>query len=315
MDHLPSGHPDCERALGHPVEVVLPPAPGGSAVVAVSRTGAPPQVRAAWVAPERQVVARIACPPGVPSAVRPITATLCTVSADGVSDQILLGRVAPGVVEVRAVVAAPDAVPIAVHGNGLLAGRLPRGTVLVALDALVPGGESVGRLIRPGVNDISLVAGRREGRMGASHGMAAGFGAGDTVAGIGLAELEAGYPARLPSWLPDGLALTTVRVEPDVAYPFAPPSIAVDWTRAGSRSRVLLRQCPGPLAVPELPDARGTEVDIAGVRGVLRARGIAFLVWERADRAFGVQVSGTADPAADAVRIAASIAAPPAGMP
>jgi hypothetical protein len=34
---------------------------------------------------------------------------------------------------------------------------------------------------------------------------------------------------------------------------------------------------------------------------------MAFLVWEHADRAFGLQVRGTADPAADALAIARSI--------
>jgi hypothetical protein len=78
---------------------------------------------------------------------------------------------------------------------------------------------------------------------------------------------------------------------------------------------VLLRQGPGPLAVPELPDARGEAVDVAGTPGVLRARGMAFLVWERGDRAFGLQVRGTPDPPTDALRIAASIPASLPGMP
>ena len=303
------------RVLGHPVEVVLPPAPGSGAWVAVSRTGDPERVRAAWVTADLAVPARLGCPPGVPSPARPITATICDVSGEGASDHLLLGRVAPGISSVRATLAGPDPVEVGVHAGGILAGRIPREPPLVALDAITPEGESVGRLLRTGLNEMALVAGRVEGRLGASHGMAAGFGAGDTVQGLDVAELEAGYTALLPTWLPDAFSMTTVRVEPEAAYPFAPPSIAIAWAPDGSDSRVLLRQGPGPLAVPELPDARGEAVDVAGAPGVLRARGMAFLVWERGDRAFGLQVRGTPDPPADALRIAASIPAALPGMP
>ena len=57
---------------------------------------------------------------------------------------------------------------------------------------------------------------------------------------------------------------------------------------------MLIRQCPGPLAVPELPDARGREVEIGAVKGVLRGRGrgMAFVVWEQGGRAFGLQARG-----------------------
>lgn len=300
-----------EQVLGHPVDAVLPPAPDGSAWVAVSVTGEPPRVRAAWVNAEGHVVARLGCPPGVPSAARPVTATLCEVAADGVSDRLVLGRVARGVTGAVATLTEPDQVPLAVVGDRVLAGRLPQGPMLVAIDAIAPDGEAIGRLMHAGVHEMALVAGRIEGRLGASHGMAAGFGAGDTVADLATAELEAGFTALLPGWLPAGFGMTTVRVEPEAAYPFAPPSIAIAWSPPESDSRVLLRQGPAPLAVPELPDARGTLVDIAGVQGVLRARGMAFLVWERGDRAFGLQVRGTPDPPADAVRVAASIAPMP----
>ena len=40
--------------------------------------------------------------------------------------------------------------------------------------------------------------------------MAAGFGAGDTVADLATAEMEAGYSARLPEWVPAGLEMATV---------------------------------------------------------------------------------------------------------
>lgn len=307
MERDPQATARLERALNHPVALALPAGDDCDAHVAVSTTGEPPRVRAAWVRPDGTVAARVGCPPGVPSAARPIVATLCDVAADGVSDHLLLGRVAPGVARVRATVAGPDAVLLPVGDSGLLAGRIPREPVLVALDAIAPDGESIGRLMRTGIHEMALVAGRVEGRMGASHGMAAGFGAGDTVGGLPDAELEAGYPALLPAWMPAGFEMTTVRVEPEAAYPFAPPSIAIAWAPAEGDARVLLRQGPGPLAVPEQADARGREVDVGGATGVLRSRGMAFLVWERGDRAFGLQVRGTADPDADAVAVARSV--------
>lgn len=308
----PADRARLEALLGHPVDVVLHGATPGDPVVAVSRTGDPVRMRAAWVAAGDAVVARLGCPPGVPSPARPITATLCDVSAEGVSDHLLLGRVAPGVAAVRAALAGHEPVLVEVHPEGILAGRVPRQPQLVALDAIAPDGESIGRLLRTGVHEMAIVAGRIEGRLGASHGMAAGFGAGDTVSGLPAAELEAGYSALLPAWLPEGFLMTTVRVEPEAAYPFAPPSIAIAWRPPAGDARVLLRQGPGPLAVPEQADARGREVAVGDATGVLRSRGMAFLVWERGDRAFGLQVRGVDDPDAVAVRVASSIPAPDA---
>lgn len=315
MADAPADREELEVLLGHPVDVVLPPTPDCAAQVAVSRTDDPVRVRAAWVSDAGEVVARLGCPPGVPSPVRPLVATVCEVSAEGVSDRLLLGRAAPGVVAVRAVTPDHPAADVPVHAAGVIAGRLPAGPVPVAVDAIAPDGESIGRLMHSGITEMALVAGRIEGRLGATHGMAAGFGAGDTVAGLDVAELEAGYAALLPEWLPDGFAVSTVRVEPEAAYPFAPPSIALAWTPGEGDARVLLRQCPGPLASPETPDGRGVAVDVGGVTGVMRARGMAFLVWERGDRAFGLQVRGTDDPEADALRIAISIPASPGAMP
>ena len=311
MEGDPQAPARLARVLGHPVQVVLPPHGECDAHVAVSTIGDPVRVRAAWVRADGTVAARMGCPPGVPSASRPIVATLCDVAAEGVSDHLLLGRVAPGVASVRATLARPDPVVLPVRDGGILAGAVPREPVLLALDAIAPDGESVGRLMRTGVHEMALVAGRIEGRLGASHGMAAGFGAGDTVSGLPEAELEAGYRALLPEWLPDGFAMATVRVEPEAAYPFAPPSIAIAWSPPDGDARVLLRQGPGPLAVPEQADGRGREVDVAGSTGVLRSRGMAFLVWERGDRAFGLQVRGTPDPPADALAVARSVAGVP----
>ena len=304
-----------EQLLGHPVDVVLPPTPDCAARVAVSRTADPVRVRAAWVSDAGEVVARLGCPPGVPSPVRPVIATVCEVSADGVTDRLLLGRATTGVASVRASMPDHESVEVPVHADGVVAGRIPPGPVPVAVDAVAPDGESIGRLMHSGITEMALVAGRIEGRLGATHGMAAGFGAGDTVEGLAVAEVEAGYQALLPAWLPEGFAMTTVRVEPEAAYPFAPPSIAIAWMQAEGDARVLLRQCPGPLASPEMPDGRGTAVDVDGVTGVMRARGMAFLVWERGDRAFGLQVRGTGDPEADALAIAASIPASADAMP
>lgn len=311
MADTPGDAAHLEEVLGHPVDAVLPPAGDGTAWVAVSVTGTPPRVRAAWVNPDGEVVARLGCPPGVPSAARPVTATVCEVSADGVSDRLVLGRVAAGVTSAIATLTEPDPIPLEVHAGRVLAGRIPQGPMLVAVDAIAADGEAIGRLMHAGVHEMALVAGRIEGRLGATHGMAAGFGAGDTVADLPTAEIEAGFTALLPGWLPPGFEMTTVRVEPEAAYPFAPPSIAIAWAPPGSDARVLLRQGPAPLATPELADARGRAVDLAGVQGVLRDRGMAFLVWERGDRAFGLQVRGTHDPSADGVRIAASIAQMP----
>ena len=315
MADAPADREALEVLLGHPVDVVLPPTPDCEAQVAVSRTESPVRVRAAWVDASGEVVARLGCPPGVPSPVRPIIATVCEVSADGVSDRLLLGRATSGVVAVRAAMPDSDGIDVPVHGEGIVAGRIPAGPVPIALDAIAPDGESIGRLMHSGITEMALVAGRIEGRLGATHGMAAGFGAGDTVESLEVAQLEAGYTALLPAHLPEGFAMTTVRVEPEAAYPFAPPSIAIAWAPDETDARVLLRQCPGPLASPETPDARGTEVDVGGVLGVMRARGMAFLVWERGDRAFGLQVRGTADPEADALAIATSIPASPDAMP
>jgi hypothetical protein len=301
-----------EEVLGHPVHVVVTPLADGGASVAVSTTGDPARVRAAWVTPSGDVVARIGCPPGVPSAVRPVVATIADIAADGVSDHMLLGRVAPGVAAVRALLPERGYVDVEVGDDGILAGRIPREHMPLALDALAPDGESIGRLTHPGITELALVAGRVEGRMGATHGMAAGFGAGDTVTSLHAAEAEAGYAAALPAWLPDGFVMATVRVEPEAAYPFAPPAIAIAWVpgEAGGDARVLLRQGPGPLAVPEQPDARGRLVDVGGAAGVVRARGMVFLVWEAWDRAFGLQVRSI-DAAEDvALAVARSIPAP-----
>jgi len=305
--------PELEAALGHSVLLVVPPDADHPATIAVSVVGEPSRVRAAWVRDTGEVLARVGCPPGVPSAVRPAIGTIVEVAENGVSDRVILGRVSKGITAARLLVADPDPISMVVAASGLLAARIPTGIAVVALEALSSEGEPIGRLDHTGFTELRLVAGRLEGRLGSGHGMAAGFGAGDTVADLATAELEAGYAACLPTWLPDGFSPATVRVEPEAAYPFAPPSIAMSWTGDGD-SRVLLRQCPGPLAVPELPDARGRAVDLGIAVGVLRGRGrgMSFVVWEAGDRAFGLQVRGVDDLDAVAVMVASSVPAAPA---
>jgi hypothetical protein len=265
-------------------------------------------VRAAWIRPDGEIAARVGCPPGIPSPVRPAVAAIVDVDADGVAERLVLGRVSPGLRAVRVLIAHPESITLEVGPENIIAARLPRDIAVVAIDPLGASGDAVGRLERTGMADLHSIAGRLEGHLGSSHGMAAGFGAGDTVADLATAEMEAGYSARLPTAVPDALTLTTVRVEPEAAYPFAPPSIAVAWS-GDDDARVLIRQCPGPLAVPELPDGRGREVDIAGVPGVLRGRGrgMAFVVWEQGGRAFGLQARGLDDIDDVALAVARSI--------
>lgn len=303
---------DLAAVLGHPVPHVLRPAAGMTARVAVSIIGDPPRVRAAWVMDDGAVVARIGCPAGVPSPVRPVIASVVQVAASGVSDHLVLGRVTPGVTAARITLTSPEAIDTRAGANGIIAARIPPDARVVAIDALDPVGESLGRLEESGISNLRTVAGRLEGRMGATHGMAAGFGAGETVRDLDSAELEAGFTALLPGWLPAGLVRDLIRVEPDPAYPFAPPSIAIAWVGSDD-ARVLIRQGPGPLAVPELPDARGRAVDICGSPGVLRGRGMVFLVWETPLWVFGLQARGLPHLMDTALAVARSIPAPSAG--
>jgi len=288
--------------------MVIPPDADHSAWVAISVVGEPPRVRAAWIRPDGGIAARVGCPPGIPSPVRPAVASIVDVDADGVAERVVLGRVTPGLRAVRVLIAQPESITLEVGPENIIAARLPRDIAVVAIDPLGPSGDAVGRLERTGMADLHSIAGRLEGHLGSSHGMAAGFGAGDTVADLATAEMEAGYSARLPTAVPNALTLATVRVEPEAAYPFAPPSIAIAWS-GDDDARVLIRQCPGPLAVPELPDGRGREVDIAGVPGVLRGRGrgMAFVVWEQGGRAFGLQARGLDDIDDVALAVARSI--------
>ena len=279
-----------ERALGHPVSIVL--AEDGHDLVACSIGGDPPRMRAAWLDPTGQkVIARVGCPPLRPSRARPVVA--CSVGRfepDLAPDRLLLCQVASGVAAVRAVLAtqnAPD--DVAVDSSGLAVMRLPPDVVVVAVDALDQRGEPVGRLVGAGIGDLRLEGGKIGGRLGTGHGMAAGFGAGAWVDDLAAAAFGAGFTPVLPAWLPEDLVIGKPRLEPDVSYPAAPPSVVIAWHGQGDE-RVLLRQAPAPLATPDAGGPPAVEVDVNGARGVLRRRWMPTLVWETVDRAFGLQM-------------------------
>jgi hypothetical protein len=296
-----------ERLLRHPVSVTLPGRDPG-VTVAASVAGDPPSTRIAWIDwAGAAIVARIACPPARPSRMRPVVATDVRVVQAGVDDRILAMRVADGARAVQVVVAAEEQPePVAVAPDGVALARIDAGLLVLGVDALDGIGEPVGRLDAAGIGSLRLEGGRFTGRLGTGHGMAAGFGAGRVVASEDEAAFEAGYRPTLPGWLPEGLDRGAFRVEPDAAYPAAPPAVVVAWgTEPG---RVLLRQTPGPLANPDPVQTRSSPVDIGDSVGMLMTRGrFATLVWEAADRAFGIQVSGIDDPGDVAVRVARSM--------
>ena len=298
-----------ERALGHPVTALLP-ASGARPLVAGSTIGEPARGRAAWLDPDGTVLARIAAPGGTPSRGRPVVASALQVDLPGGErDQVVLALASAEAASVRAEVAGdaddqPDAVPVADAGLALI--RIPVGASCVAVDALDARGEPIGRLARAGIGELRLEGGRLSGRLGASHGMSAGLGAGRWVRDLDEAELEAGYAPVLPGWVPPGLEAGPPWVEPEVAYPTAPPAVVSVWRGEGT-TRVLLRQAPAPLAQPERVGPRARAVEIGESTGVLRARGIVLLVWETPTRAFGLQVRGLAGGVEAALRIARSL--------
>jgi hypothetical protein len=70
---------------------------------------------------------------------------------------------------------------------------------------------------------------------------------------------------------------------------------------------VLLRQAPAPLASPDSGGSGARAVEVGDVAGVLRGRGMATLVWETPERAFGLQLRGIDDGEGLALRVARSI--------
>ncbi|HJZ60895.1 MAG TPA: hypothetical protein VKD47_01940 [Miltoncostaeaceae bacterium] len=292
-----------ERLLGHPVDAVVDLGP---VVAAASVAGDPPQSRVAFIDPARaEVLARVACPPAVPSPGRPVVATAVTLDEPLAVERVLVARAAPGIAGVRPVVATDEPVPdVPVGAGGLAPVRVPVLQAIDGVEALDAKGRRVGRLAAPGIGLLAVTAGQVSGRPGIGHGMAAGFGPGVWVGDEEVA-LVAGQEPLLPAWLPEGLERGRFRLEPDPAYPDGPPAVAVAWGQ--EPERVLLRQAPAPLAAPDTGAGAGRVVDVAGVPGVLRGRRMATLVWERDGRAFGLQVRGVPDPPAAALRIAASL--------
>ena len=297
---------DAALALGHPVTLILDDADWP--LVAVSTAGDPPRLRAAWLSrDELRVVARVGCPPLVPSRMRPVVACAVDIDEAELSDRIVLALAARGIESIRLLLAADgEAVDVDVGEDRLAAVRLPVGTVVLAVDALDRSGEPVGRLVRAGIAELAHRTGSVGGRLGATHGMAAGFGAGEWVADLAAATFAAGYELHLPSWTPDDLILGPPHVEPDIAYPAAPPAIVMAW-KGPDHQRVLVRQAPAPLMSPDLLGAGAREVDINGVPGILRGRHLATVVFEMGERAFGVQVQRMTGGEEIALRVARSI--------
>jgi hypothetical protein len=295
------------RALGHPVPLALP-AEGARPIAAASVAGEPPRTRVAWIGEDGRVVARVACPPARPSRWRPVVATAVTLSEpSGSSDRLVAARAAPDAAGVRVVAALEDPVPDAPVGpDGLALVRLPAETAVVAVDALDVRGEPIGRLAGAGVAELRVSGGTVSGRLGLTHGMAAGIGPGRWVPDLDEAAFEAGYDPWVPDWLPSGLARGDARLEQDAAYPAAPPAVAIAWTGAED-ARVLLRQTPAPLASPELGGRGAREVAVGGATGILRGRWLVTLVWETPERAFGLQVRRVPEADAVAARVARSV--------
>lgn len=294
--------------LSHPVPHALPGG-DGHAIVAASVAGDPPQARVAWVGEDHAILARIACPPGRPSRFRPVVATSVTVAPpDAAADHVVVCRVTPGIDAVRVIYAGhDDENPVArVGGEGLALVRLPVGAFIVSIEALDARGEPVGTLVGEGITRLSVSGGSTSGRAGLTHGMAAGIGGGHWVADLDEAAFAAGYAPLLPSWTPEGFTRSDPRVEPDVAYPAAPPAIVFVWSGPAD-ARVLLRQAPAPLASPELPGRGSRDVDVGGAVGILRGTRLVTLVWETPERAFGVQVLRVPDATEVALRLARSL--------
>jgi hypothetical protein len=307
-DELAQARSLAAGVLSHPVPHALP-GDDRHAIVAASVAGDPPQARVAWVDADGTILARIACPPGRPSRFRPVVATSISVDLPGApTDHVVVCRVAPGVHAARVVRAGyDDENPSAEVGSeGLVLVRLPSGAPIVSVEALDARGEPVGTLVGEGLTRLNVTAGSTSGRPGLTHGMAAGIGGGGWVADLAEATFAAGYDLLLPTWEPDGFSRSHPRVEPDVAYPAAPPAVLFVWSGPAD-ARVLLRQAPAPLANPEMPGRGSKDVDINGAVGILRGTRFVTLVWETEERAFGVQVLRMDDAPDVALRLARSV--------
>lgn len=297
-----------EEILGHAVPTALE-ADAAGRVAAASAVPDPPRSRLAWVDPGAGViVARVACPPGVPSRWRPVVATEVLLDMPGAApDRVLIARAAPGVASVRALLGWEGARPEAAAGEeGLAVLRLPLEVPLDGAEALDARGEPLGLLTHVGIAALRTDGRTVSGHLGAGHGMGAGIGHGRWVADLEAAAWEAGFTPLLPAFVPRGLAMGRPRIEPELAYPAAPPAVIVAWTGEDG-ARLLLRQAVAPLASPDPGGAHAHPVDVNGVVGAMRGRGLATLVWQTGERAFGVQVRGMEDAVAIARDVARSI--------
>ena len=297
-------------ALGHEVPHGLP-AQDGHPIVALSVAGDPSCARVAWVAEDGAIVARMACPPGVPSRVRPVVACVADLEASGHDhDRLLVARVAPEAAAIQIVL--PEGVrsaPAPAGPERLAVQRLAPDASVMAVDALDGGGEPIGRLVRGGIAMLSTNGRGVSGRLGAGHGMAAGIGDGRWVESAEEAAFEAGFSFREPGWVPRGMSPSRYRVEPDVSYPSAPPGLLRTWTGSGE-GRVLIRQVVAPLASPPAPGRLSEIIDVNGVPGVLGGRWMGTLVWQTEDIAYGVQVQRMPWPGEVAQRVARSLPPP-----
>ena len=311
-DPLASLRATAAAALGHEVPVLLA-SQGRGPAVAGSVAGDPPRARVAWVGEDGAVLARVACPPGRPSRWRPVVAAVVALDIPQLAgERVLVARAAPEAASVRPLLASEDAAPPTPVGpDGLVLARLPPEAAVIAVDALDASGEPIGRLARAGISDLRSDGAALSGRLGSTHGMAAGIGDGRWATDLEEAAFEAGYAPVVPAWIPPRLERSRPRVEPDVSYPSAPPALVIAWNGEDG-SRVLLRQCPAPLASPDVGGADAREVDVRGAVGVLRGRRLVTLVWETPERAFGLQVRGAGMGEETALRVARSI---PAGAP
>lgn len=296
-----------ERALGHAVNSVLAPELPGEPLLAVSVAGDPPSVRVAWVGDDGEVLARLACPPSRPSRARPVAATSVTVELPALADRLLVARLAPEAAAAFAqVVEAEGPGPVEAGADGVAIVRLDRLAVVTGVGALDESGEPVGMLARAGIGELHLGPDGISGRLGASHGMAAGIGAGRWVESELEAQIETGGDIAAPTWIPRGFGERRLRIEPEIAHPSAPPTVVSVWV-GDERSRLLLRQAAAPLASPETAGPRTRGVDVGGFPGVIRARGMVTLVWETDALAFGLQLRGIEDPVDTALRVARSV--------
>ena len=298
-----------EAILEHPVIAALAP-DEVPLWVAVSTAGPPTRVRVAWVDLDAgEVLARVSCPPGVPSRWRPIVgAVVHLVDAGQPIDQLFVGRLAPEASAALPLL-AEEATPAATMPgpDGVVVIRMSPTSMLLGVDAIGPGDEPVGRLDRSGMAELDTSGAQVSGRLGSGHGMAAGIGHGRWLDDLESATFEVGYAAVLPEWLPSGFRRSRPRIEPDLSYPFGPMAVIMTWD-GDDGQRVLLRQTVAPLASPDPGGAMARPVEINGWEGVLRGRRtFVTVVWQTTTRAFGVQVHRMDDAEGVALRVARSI--------